>query len=354
MAADKHPGSPKHCPFSRVCLHLVQKEKIYKILNMKRLIGIFLSLIILIFFIFLSKTRTPFGRSNSDFSSKPETEITTIVLSQDGQELKLEKSGEEWLINNKAIARKSGINYLIRILTEAKIKSPVSPELFENEISDKHIVPVKVKVYEGRKMIKSFMVYKTASNIYGNIMKINGRAKPFIVYVPGYDVNIGSGFTLNELFWQPYTIFNMLPSEISSVRFENISDTSATFVITKKEGGYSFSGTGSELSGWDPALVIRYLSYFTWIPFESWAFELSNEEKALAGQSDPLFRITIVSASGDTTILSLWEKIIYDNGEKKVDTDRLLGKTRANEDLFVVRYFDIDPVLKKRSYFFPE
>lgn len=323
---------------------------------MKRIlsIGIFLSLVILLLFIILSKTRTPFGRSNSDFSSKPEKEITGIVLSQDGEKLKLEKSGEEWLINNKTIARKSGISYLIRILTEAKIKSPVSAELFENVISESNIVPVKVEVYEGRRMIKSFIVYKTASNIYGNIMKINGRAKPFIVYVPGSDVNIGSGFTLNELFWQPYTIFNLLPSEISSVRFENFADTSASFMITKKESGYSFSGTGSELAGLDPSLVIRYLSYFTWIPFESWAFDLSNEEKAQAEQSNPIFRITLVSSSGSTTILTLWEKIKFEKGERKVDTDRLLGKTQANEGLFIVRYFDIDPVLKKRSYFFPE
>jgi len=208
-------------------------------------------------------------------------------------------------------------------------------------------------VFEGRKLLKSFMVYKTASNIYGNIMKIKESTKPFIVHIPGYEVNIGSAFTLNENFWQPYTIFNMLPSEISSVRFENLADTTASFMITKKEGGYSFSGTGNELSGWDQSLVIRYLSYFTWIPFESWAFELSNEEKALAGKSDPLFRITLVSSSGKTSILSLWEKFKYEDGEKKIDTDRLFGKTQANEDLFIVRYFDIDPVLKRRSYFFP-
>jgi hypothetical protein len=322
---------------------------------MKRVlfIGIFLSVGIFLLFIILTKTRTPFGRSNSDFSSKPETGITRIVFSQDAQELNLEKSGEEWLINNKTIARKSGINFLLTILTEAKIKSPVSPELFKSEITDKDIVPVKVKVYEGRRIIKSFIVYKTSSNNFGNFMKMKENSKPFVIYVPGYEVNIGSGFTLNELFWQPYTIFNMLPSEINSVRFENLEDTSSSFSISKKEVGYSFSGTGSELSGWDPSLVIRYLSYFTWIPFESWAFDLSNEEKALAGKSDPLFRITLLSSAGNITILSLWKKIKYENGEEKVDTDRLLGKTQANDDLFVVRYFDIDPVLKKRSYFFP-
>jgi uncharacterized protein YpmB len=323
---------------------------------MKRVfaIAVFISAVILLLIIIFSKSRSPFGKANSDFSVKPEKEITRIVLSQNGLELKLEKSGEEWLINDKVNARKSGISFIIMILTEAKIKSPVSPGIFSNEITEKDISSVTVKVYEGRKMLKSFMIYKTASNVYGNIMKLNERAKPFIVHVPGNEVNIGSAFTINELFWQPFTIFNMLPSEISSVNFENIADTSSSFSITKKEGGYSFSATGSELSGWDPSLVIRYLSYFTWIPFESWAFDLGNEEKAQAEKKDPLFRITLVSSAGYTTILSLWEKTKYENGEEKTDTDRLLGKTQASDHFFIIRYFDIDPVLKKRSYFFPD
>ena len=323
---------------------------------MKKAIIIIISVsgIVLFLLIFLSRTRTPFGRSNSDFSAKPEREITRIVLSQNGQELKLEKSGEEWLINGKESARKSSINFIIRILTEAKIKSPVSGDFFENEITEKEIVPVTVKVYEGRKMIKSFRVYKTGSNNYGNIMKLKENAKPFIVHIPGYEVNVGSGFTLNELFWQPYTIFNLLPSEITSVNFENLTDTTSSFVIFKKEGRYSFSGTKNELSGWDTSRVIRYLSYFTWIPFEAWVFDLSIEEKSLTGKRDPFYRITLISSAGYTTILSLWEKTKYENGEKVPDTDRLLGKTQANDDFFIVRYFDIDPVLKKRSYFFRE
>ena len=60
-------------------------------------------------------------------------------------------------------------------------------------------------------------------------MKLRERSKPFIVYVPGNEVEIGSAFTLNELFWRPYTVFNLLPSEIYSVTLENIADTASSF-----------------------------------------------------------------------------------------------------------------------------
>ncbi len=310
--------------------------------------------VMLILVIILFRARSPFGKSNSDIASVPEKEITRIEFTQEGEKLLLEKSGEKWIINGKTEARKGGINFIIRILTEAKIKSPVSPEMFKDEIDERNISPVTVKVYEQRKLLKSFRVYKTYSNIYGNIMKIKDNSKPFIVHVPGYEVNIGSAFSLKEQYWQPYTIFNLLPSEISMIRFESIRDTASSFFIFKTEGKYSLKGKGNEIMESDPELIIRYVSYFTFIPFETWSLDLSMEEISSVMQKEPLFRITVVSAEGKTTILSLWQKVKTENEKDYADTDRLLGKTQNSDDLFIVRYFDIDPVIKKRSYFFAD
>ena len=91
--------------------------------------------------------------------------------------LSLEKKGKEWLVNGKDDARKSSILFIIRVLKEIQIKSPVSPEKFNSEITEKGINPVKVKIYEKSRLLKSFLVYKTGSNIYGNIMKIRGEVK---------------------------------------------------------------------------------------------------------------------------------------------------------------------------------
>jgi len=308
---------------------------------------------IFILIIILFRTRSPFGKSNSDFSSVTEEGITRIEFSKEGEKLLLEKSGEKWIINGKEEARQGGINFIIRILTEAKIKSPVSPELFKSEIEDRNISPVTVRVYEQRKLLKSFRVYKTISNSYGNIMKIKENSKPFIVHVPGYEVNIGAAFSLKEQYWQPYTIFNLLPSEISSIRFESIQDTASSFSISRIDGKYTLWGSKNEIKGSDHELIIRYISYFTFIPFETWAPDLSREETSALIQQDPLYRITVVSTDGKTTVLSLWQKMKTENGMQSADTDRLLGKTRNSDDLFIVRYFDIDPVIKKRSYFLP-
>jgi hypothetical protein len=311
------------------------------------------SAVIILLVLILFRARSPFGKNNTSFASEPGKEITRIELSHGNQTLLLEKKDDIWLLNGKNETRKSGIFFIIRILKEMKIKSPVSSEMFDSEVKAKGIDPVQVKVYERRKLLKSFLVYKTQSNIYGNIMKMSSRSKPFIVNVPGTETDIGSAFTLNELFWQPYTVFNLLPSEIVSVDFENLTDTSNSFSIRGRNHSYVLTDSRKELTGWDSSLVTRYLSYFTYIPFESWALDMEQTEIESIEASLPFYRITVNSTSGKQTILTLWEKMTGEANSKTRDSDRLLGKTQDRSGLFVIRYFDIDPILKKRSYFFP-
>lgn len=304
--------------------------------------------------VLLYRNRLPFGGANSSFALEPASEITRIEFSGKRENISLEKKGDGWSVNDKAEARKSGILFLLRILHEIKIKSPVSEELFKSEITDRGIDPVRIKVFDGRKLKKSFLVYKTTSNIYGNIMQIWERSKPFIVYLPGYDGDIGSAFTQNVLFWQPYTVFNLLPSEIESVKFENFSDTASSYLITGRNPHFTLSAMNRELAGWDSTLVTRYLSYFAWIPFEKWALDMGVEERKYLESKQPLYRITITSSGGKKSVLTLWEKMKEGERDLAKDSDRLLGRTQSSDEFFVMRYFDIDPLLKKRSYFFPE
>jgi hypothetical protein len=78
-----------------------------------------------------------------------------------------------------------------------------------------------------------------------------------------------------------------------------------------------------------------------------------EEEKKVESQR-PLYRIGVTSATGKENVITLWEKMRTENGDTVKDSDRLLGKSQSGDEFFIMRYFDIDPLLKKRSYFFPE
>jgi hypothetical protein len=316
------------------------KKKIFQLISV-----VFILVLVLLIF----RSRSPFGKSNTSFAALPKNEITRIEISSGKEKLTLEKTKDQWHLDGGKEVRKSGIMLITRVLNELKIKSPVSPELFDTVVTQKNIIPVKVKAFENSRLLTSFLVYKTPSNIYGNIMRTRERSKPFIVYVPGFDGNIGAVFTLNRLYWQPYTIFNLMPSEIVSVDFRNTADTSSSFSVIRNKQRIILTDGSVQLAGYDSVAVGRYLSYYTWIPFETWALEISQDEKNTILGSKPAYEISVKKTDGGTIKLTLWERNGV-NGEK--DSDRLYGKTESSAELFIVRYFDIDPLLKKRSYFF--
>jgi hypothetical protein len=309
-------------------------------------------LILILVLVILTKGRTAFGKRESSFAIEHQDVITRIEFSEKGKKLVLEKKDEGWIVNGRYEARKSGINFILRVLTQIQIKSPLTQEIFRNEIRKNNIPPLKVRLFDKNRLLRSFLVYRTGTNVYGNVMKRRESSKPFIVYIPGFEGDIGSAFTLNELFWQPYTVFRLLPSEISAIRLENFSDSASSFFITNKRNIYTLSDLNGPLTRWDTAQVKRYLSYFAWIPFESWAIDLPDPEKKKIESGLPVFKITAVTTNGNKITLTLWEKTIGNSSTK--DSDRLWAKTEDKDDLFIMRYFDIDPLLKKKGYFFAQ
>jgi hypothetical protein len=309
-------------------------------------------LLLLLAAIFMIRNRSPFGKNQSSFSVGPDRKITRIELSQNTEKVVLENAGNYWKVNGEKEVRNSAISFILNILEEMKIKSPVSPDIFAKEITGSGIMPVRVKVFENSRLLRSFLVYRTESNIYGNIMKLKPKAKPFIVTIPGFESDIGSAFNPDELYWQPYLVFNLLPSEITSVSLENFRDTGSSFKIIYSEGKPELSGADATLNRWDSLRVRRYLSYFTLIPFESWAPDLTEPELLKIKANTPLYRIIVMKTDGKEVSLTLWEKILNDGVTR--DSDRLWAKTGELDRLFIIRYFDVDPLLKKRSYFYKE
>jgi hypothetical protein len=321
---------------------------------MKRKYSIFIfGVFALAFVVLLVQTggRGSFGKGNTSFAIPSGEEITTIEMIQAKEKIVLTLNDNLWTVNEAGEARKSAVNFLIQTLKGIEIKSPVSEDLFRGEIVEKGVAPVIVKVWSGKRVVKKIMVYKTDSNEYGNIMKLGERKKPFIVSIPGYQGSIGSNFNMNELFWVPFNIFNFAPNEIASVEVNYSATPDESFLI------YNFSVSVADelkkaaIEQFDSAKVKRYLSYYTWVPFETWAFESGQAESDSIIAGMPLATIRLTLVNGDTERLDLWERTIMKGATRVVDTDRAWGRKDDSNNLFVVRYYDIDPLLRRKSYF---
>jgi len=306
-------------------------------------------LLALVVIIIVTAGRTHFGSGEKSFTGKAGDRITRVEMTSEEGVLTLELNEGRWIVNKRYEARTSAVEFLRSILAGMRIKSAVSADLFVRDTTSQGNGPVKVKTHAGRKRNSSFIVFRTQSNSYGNFMKLNARSKPYIMHLPGFDGNIGSVFTVNENYWRPFTIFNLLPSEIASVEIRNENNSDYEFTITNYGGVPGFKAINIDFSGWDTSAVRRYISYFTYIPFEQWATDLPSSSRDSIIRSAPAFRIIVKETTGGSSDLQLWHRT---GSSGKPDTDRLWGRINDNDNIFIVRYIDIDPILKKRSYFF--
>ncbi len=168
--------------------------------------------------------------------------------------------------------------------------------------------------------------------------------------VPGSGDDIGSVFSMYEQFWLPYVIFNIYPSEIESVDVHYTDNDTDSFTLCNPFFSRSEPVGRSCMSGYDTLKVRRYLSYFTGVPLETWAFELEPEKADSIKSSPPLATVTVHLADG-TRSLRIWERKVETPEGMEVDHDRVWGMTGESELLLVARYYDVDPLLRRKSYF---
>jgi len=292
-----------------------------------------------------------FGGGNREgrFKTDPPKVVTRVIIQKADSRVNLEMKKGEWLLNGKVDVRKSAISFMLSALEGMEPRSSVSEKVFESLSSKSTGDYLTVKVFSGYRKINSFIVYHFQDVNYSSILKKNSRSKPYLVYLPGYEFDPGMIFTAETDYWRPFTIFEIMPSEIKEVRMDYNTNSLNSFAITSERTLVSLSGSSS----FDSIAVRRYLSYFVNVPFERFpaGLELNDMKKQTSGS--PYFTLTVSAITGTTHILKGWKREIVADGVSITDTDRLWGQLDEGK-LFVMRYLDIDPLLKKRSYFLPD
>jgi hypothetical protein len=284
--------------------------------------------------------------SSSDYDLKipAGTALSKIILQSHNGRVVLEEKKGYWYLNGREEARKTAIDLLLAVIEDMEPKSPVSEgtvDLLKNKLAGS---PVSVKIFSGNRQLRSFTVSHYNDVSYGSIFRKKRTALLF--YLPGYDLDAGSVFIADKKYWRPFTIFKLMPSEIKGLSVNYPSDADKSFSILNDKGRVSMG----DIISFDTVSVKRYLSYFVNVPFESINTSLRPAEVNNITSSTPFVSISVTSIGGDIHVLKGWKRSSDDKNGGTPDTDRLWGQL-DNGNLFVMRYFDIDPLLKKRSYF---
>lgn len=312
--------------------------------------GLIISLVILVVIVIITSLLFYRGGNREGrFKINPNKTVTRVIIQKADSRVTLEMKKGEWLLNGKEDVRKTAISFMLSALEEMEPRSAVSEKVFESLSSKSRADYLTVKVFSGSRKINSFIVYHFHDVNYSSILKKNSRSKPYLVYLPGYEFDPGMVFTAEADYWRPFTIFEIMPSEIKEVRMDYNENAFNSFSIISEKNLVFLSGSSS----FDSIAVRRYLSYFVNVPFERLPTGLELNDMKNQTTGSPYFTLTVSTLTNTTHTLRGWRRKTIADGVSITDTDRLWGRLDDGK-LFVIRYLDIDPLLKKRSYFLPD
>ena len=162
-------------------------------------------------------------------------------------------------------------------------------------------------------------------------------------------------YATDERYWRDNLLLHYLPGQIEYITLQNGQDPSRTFHLARNEArGFDMS-IGTVPGDWfipDATRLDQYLGYFYGVRFVGYVDPV--EEKALKYEygKEPDYVLDVTSIQGSRTTIRLFPVFTVDaEGNKKMDLNVLYAKVDDWDGMVVLKYLEIDPLLKDPVYF---
>ena len=324
----------------------------------KKIVPVFFVFVIaaIAVWVFLSDPFSTLNRAYRKISLEDPESITRIVLMRQNDTLILSFQEEGiWVVNQRHEAGMERINRLLDWLQRLDIQAPVSRP--GNEWFDSiPFHPFRLKLFEGKRKIRDFFIQTGSADETRFLVKGAGRSQWFLADSYGMDVKPDDLLTTRPTSWRSHTLFSMNPTDIRTVELTYPAEPGASFRLGyhPDEGFTLLNNAGETVNAFNRGRAGRYLSYFMNIRFEAfaerkgmWVVDSLKKTGTL-----PVFRLCVATNDGTNHTTEYYPvPVKSSNGTCMPDPYRLYGYWPEKDEYFLIRYLDIDPVLKKMDYF---
>ena len=319
--------------------------------NRKTLIPIILILHIpVVWFIFFNKS----GEDTSEmFIIKDTSDVYQISIKKDMQivNVKKIKNSNKWFVNDKYEANDKSVKRLMQALKEVKINRPVKKEKLDSVLNVLNEKGTSVQIYDKNdNILKNWLIGPYEEPANGTYMMSKDLKQPFIVNIPGLENDLNKRYNINSIYWIKAELFSYQPADIKRIELLYNNELSKSFKLEiDNDKAELFSlNPETQLQNINYNKVGSYLSYFMNVKFSSF-YNLKNKKKDSLLNTGPEYTIILKDKYDNTKNVKLF--LIKDTEyPNKFDINKM-NAVINDEDLVVVKYYDIDLILKDISYF---
>ncbi len=275
--------------------------------------------------------------------------ISKIVIENNQDTIILTNKNNKWFINNKFPAKEQALNFLLLVSNQLKIKNPVMRIYMDSINSELELNGKTVKFYNNdNDIIKEWKVGNFDKKIGATCIKLKNTEMSFFAYLPGilHDINK----IIEKKNFYETTIFDYKYYELKEIKVSYTDSSELSFglkINNNKAELYSIK-TGELMTNIDLKAVGRYLTYFEDIKFESIIEGITKAERDSILIAKPKHKITVTDRNGITKSLNTYER--YNKYGKK-DIHKINAIFNKNEEIIVIKYYNIDLILKELGFF---
>ncbi|MBN2348212.1 MAG: hypothetical protein JXJ22_05215 [Bacteroidales bacterium] len=315
------------------------------------LLSLVLILVIVAAALFFQNKKSTLPVSNEKIRVQHTDQITGIYIILDSDTLKLEKHAEDWMVNHHYPLRPKAIQSLLENLKKLEFRSPVSRKAVVPISDSIHARGKQILVLAGNKLMKKYALYENNNNTY---MLPDNKNTPFVCGLEGYPgYSVYKLFPMQALYWRKTTMLQFLPGNISIIKVDYPKNPSDNFTLMVSDNKTRIlDADNNPVTNIDEEKTADYLQYFSGVSFES--VNPAKNDTVIAGilNPGPFFILSVTTRDGNTQSIAGFKKNKFNTRSEKIpDQDKFWGKFENEQEAFLLKYIDFDPLLKNREYF---
>lgn len=328
----------------------------------KLVLIIFLIFLIIASLVYFTQNKGTTKKELTDFAVKDTALVTKIfMVDKKNTQVLLTRENGFWKVNNKYVARQDAIGILLETIASVKMKSPVPKPSIENIIKRLATKSVKVEIYQGENLVKTYYVGEPTADQGGTYMILDNSSVPFITHKPGFVGYLSTRYFVDEKLWRDNSVFMYSFPDIVSVSVSIQNAPEKAFTVFN-DGNNIFrlqDFNKKEVTGFNSMAVKEFIAGFKKVKCESYVNEFFSESRLDSLlNAKPLAILSVTDKKGEVNTLKLYLRpnfsgALDDNGKPiETDPDAMYGILNNERQVAVCQYYVFDPLMKEIGYFF--
>lgn len=304
----------------------------------------------------LSRRSGTYRPATVQFAINDTSLIQSIEIEDPGGRVLLLKENGTWTVGDGMPVRQDRMKGMLILLSRLEVLSPVSRSRAALVSKQLQEYGKQVFIVLGRGDTREYLVFFDTTGTGTTYMMMKDADTPFRMGVRGYRrKDLASLYMTDERYWRDNLLLYFLPDQIDRISLRNNLDPEKTFHLARSEDGIFEISTGILPGQWsqpDKASLNQYLAYCYRVRFIDYADLPPYRSMPYQFKNDPDYVLEVSPVEGRKKTIKLYPVFTIDEaGNKKMDLNILYAGVDNWDGMVVLKYLEIDPLLKDPGYF---